>query len=147
MHELAITQGLLDAARRHAAEAGAVRVTRLHLLIGEFSTFVDESVQFYWDMIAKGTVCEGAELSFRRTKASLLCLDCGREYTLAGDLVPCPDCGSSRVRIAGGDEFRLESMDIETDEAAAEGTDAPRNDRTDERTDERTDNTKGSPSP
>lgn len=117
MHELSITQSLLDTARRHAADAGAARVTRLYLVMGEFSTFVDDSVQFYWEHIAKGTVCEGSELVFRRTKASLLCLDCEAEYTLSEELTPCPRCGSARVRISGGDEFRLESMDIETDEA------------------------------
>jgi len=117
MHELSITQSILEIARRHAEEAKATRVKKLQLVLGEFSSFVDDSVQFYWDLIAKGTVCEGAALEFRRVPARLLCLDCRREYTLSGELAPCPECGSSKVRVTGGDEFRLESIDIETSES------------------------------
>jgi hydrogenase nickel incorporation protein HypA/HybF len=117
MHELAVTQSILEIAERHAREAGARRVNRLRLVIGEFASIVDDSVAFYWDMIAKGTLCEGSSLEFRRVPARLGCLDCGREYLLEGELAPCPDCKSERVRILGGDEFRLESIDVETDPA------------------------------
>jgi hydrogenase nickel incorporation protein HypA/HybF len=114
VHELAVTRSLLETAERHAREAGALRVTRLRLVIGEFASIVDDSISFYWDIIAKGTLCEGSSLEFRRVPARLGCLDCSREYLLEGELVPCPDCRSERVRILGGDEFRLESIDVET---------------------------------
>jgi len=42
-----------------------------------------------------------------------VCLDCQTEYTLEDDLMPCPKCGSSRVRVLSGDEFNLESIEIE----------------------------------
>lgn len=115
MHELAVTQSILETAERHAREAAAWRVNRLHLVIGELSSFVDDSIQFYWDLISKGTLCEGATIEFRRVPARLLCLECGTEYPLEGELTPCPSCGSPRVRVVSGDEFRLESIDIETD--------------------------------
>jgi hydrogenase nickel incorporation protein HypA/HybF len=121
MHELSVTQSLLDLALRHAQEAKAIRVKRLHLVIGQLSSFVDDSVQFYWDLISRGTICEGAQLEFHRVPASLLCLDCRREYTLSEDLTPCPACGSTRVRVTGGDEFRLDSLDIETDDPPSPG--------------------------
>lgn len=121
MHELSVTQSLLDLALRHAQEANAVRVKRLNLVIGQLSSFVDDSVQFYWDLISQGTVCEGAQLEFRRVPASLVCLDCQREYTLSEELTPCPSCGSTRVRVTGGDEFRLDSLDIETDDTPSPG--------------------------
>ncbi len=117
MHELAFTESILDIARRHAEEAGAVRVKRLHILLGALSSFVDDSVRFYWDFIAKGTICEGAELHFERVPARLSCLDCGREYLLTQEMTPCPGCGSFRVQISGGDESRIESMDVETNDS------------------------------
>ncbi|MFN2270088.1 MAG: hydrogenase maturation nickel metallochaperone HypA, partial [Anaerolineae bacterium] len=51
MHELSITESILKIALRHAEQAGAKRITRLNLVIGELSGVVGESVQFYWDMI------------------------------------------------------------------------------------------------
>ena len=64
MHELPIAQSILDISLRHAQQAGATRVTDLHLVIGKFSYVVDDSIQFYWDMIAKDTIAEGARLHF-----------------------------------------------------------------------------------
>ncbi|MGQ9588714.1 MAG: hydrogenase maturation nickel metallochaperone HypA [Planctomycetota bacterium] len=113
MHELAVTQSLLETALRHARREGAVRVTRLRLVLGDLSTFVDESVRFYWNIVSKDTLCEGAELEFRRTPARFSCRSCGTEYAARGELAPCPRCGGEDVRVAGGDEFHLESMDIE----------------------------------
>ena len=124
MHELAFTQSLLDISRQHAEKSGAQRVTRLNVILGEFSSFVGDSVQFYWDIISKGTVCEGAELRFERVPARLRCLDCEKDYNLSGELTPCPSCASSNVRIVGGDECRLDSIDVET--AGGEPVEEPR---------------------
>lgn len=116
MHELAFTQSLLDISSRHAAKSGARRVTKLNIVLGEFSSFVGDSVQFYWDIISKGTVCEGAALQFERVPARLHCLGCETDYNLSGELTPCPSCASSNVRIVGGEECRLDSIDVETGE-------------------------------
>ncbi len=113
MHELSVTQNLLALAQQYGTEAGAARVTDLYLVIGPFSSIVDESVQFYWDIIAEGTICEGATLHFDRVRARLACQDCGTEYELQRDLEFCPACQSSHVKIIQGDEFRLESIGVE----------------------------------
>ena len=65
-------------------------------------------------MIAKDTIAEGARLHFRRVPAELLCLDCSHRYAPDGETLACPRCQSVRVKVAAGDEFRLESIDIET---------------------------------
>ena len=112
MHELSVTQSILEIALRHAGEAGAKRITDIYLVIGELSTNVDESVQFYWDMIAKGTIAEGAELHFERVAARMRCLDCNQEYSPSEDLF-CPACQSGRIMVIAGDEFRLDAIDVE----------------------------------
>ena len=114
MHELPITQSILEIALRHAQQSGAKRVTDLYLLIGQLSYVVDDSVQFYWDMIAKDTIAEGATLHFQRVPAEFLCLECNHRYPVDGENLACPDCGSTHVKLTSGDEFRLESIDVET---------------------------------
>lgn len=113
MHELSVTESILEIATRHAQEAGARHVTGLYLVIGQFSSIVDDSVQFYWDIITKDTLAEGAQLHFRRIPAEMLCLDCNRRYTTGSDGLTCPDCGSSQVKIVAGEEFYLEAIDVE----------------------------------
>jgi hydrogenase nickel incorporation protein HypA/HybF len=122
LHELSVTQSLLGIAVDHARKAGARRVTELRIVIGQLSSIVDDSVQFYWDLIAKGTPCEGARLVFDRVPARFRCLDCGTEYVLSGDLAACPGCGEGRIDIVAGTEFRLDSIVVEDqDEGIAGG--------------------------
>ncbi len=115
MHELSITDQLLSLTLRHAQEVGAVRVTRLNLVIGEFSSVVDDSVQFYWDMLAKGTIAQDAVLHFERVPGRLRCQDCEQELAFNEYGGRCPSCGSSRLKVVDGDQFRLESIEIESE--------------------------------
>jgi hydrogenase nickel incorporation protein HypA/HybF len=114
MHELGITQSILSIALHHAKEAGAARITTINLVIGELSSIVDESVQFYWEMIAKGTIAENAVLNFKRVPANLRCDECGHQFPLGSrEAFTCPACGSDRVRVASGEDFYLESIDVD----------------------------------
>ncbi len=113
MHELAVTQSVLDIALRRAAERNARRITDLYLVVGQWSSIVDDSVQFYWDIISEGTIAQGAVLHFRRVPAELTCLDCGQVYQPTSEELLCPQCASTRVRLRQGDELRLEAIDIE----------------------------------
>jgi hydrogenase nickel incorporation protein HypA/HybF len=112
MHELAVTESILEIALRHGGEAGAGRITDLHLVIGELSTIIDESVQFYWDIVSEGTPAAGATLHFRRVPAQLTCQTCGHSYSPRQTL-PCPACGSEDIAITAGEEFNLEAIDVE----------------------------------
>ncbi len=113
MHEMSVTQSVLEIALRHAERAGAQRITRLNLVIGELASIVDDSVQFYWDIISQGTIAEGAELHFERVPATLRCLGCDHTFPLNGREYACPACGEKRVAAAGGNDFRLESIEVD----------------------------------
>lgn len=115
MHELGITQNILQIALHHANKAGATRIKSLNLVIGELASIVDDSVQFYWGMIAKDTIAENAALNFKRTPATLKCRECGQTFDLNRREYVCPVCGSAQVEVAGGDEFFLESIDVDFD--------------------------------
>ncbi len=48
-----------------------MKVTDIYLRLGQLSSIVDESVQFYWDVISQGTLAEGAQLHFTHVPAAL----------------------------------------------------------------------------
>jgi hydrogenase nickel incorporation protein HypA/HybF len=113
MHELPITQNILDIVLHHARQAGASRVVRVNITIGKLASIVDDSVQFYWEIIAKDTIAEKASLNFRRLPVKLACLDCFNEYCPADEEFACPNCESTHIKILSGQEFYLESIDVE----------------------------------
>lgn len=111
MHELAVTESILEIALRHGKLANAARITDLFLVIGQLSSIVDDSVQFYWPIISADTVAEGAQLHFRRIPAEMRCRDCDCHYS-PNDSLTCPQCLGSRARVVKGDEFYLESIEV-----------------------------------
>lgn len=113
MHELPITESILEITLRHAQQANAQRVEAINIVIGQLSSVVDDSVQFYWDMISEGTIAQGAKLNFQRKPVELQCLDCGREYTPLGESFACPNCQSESIKIIAGEEFYLDSIEVE----------------------------------
>ncbi len=112
MHELYATQAILEKALQKAREAQAARVTDLYLVVGEISTYADESVQFYWDEISKGTPAEGARLHFRHVSAEAQCMACFTKYHPQEGEIVCPQCGAVGARILAGEEFFMESLDV-----------------------------------
>ncbi|MFN2195827.1 MAG: hydrogenase maturation nickel metallochaperone HypA [Anaerolineales bacterium] len=113
MHELSVTESILEIALRHAEQAGGCRITALHLVLGDLATIVDDSVQFYWDIISQGTIAEGAVMSFERIPARIRCLDCDLEYTPEPGTLECPECQGIHLKIITGEEFYLSAIDIE----------------------------------
>lgn len=120
MHELPVTQNLLELTLAKAREAGAGRVTEIHLIIGDLSSFIDDSIRFYWDLLAEGTLAEGAELHFKRVPIKMLCHDCNQRYRPEPGQLLCPQCNGAQLTLLAGDEFQLEYIVI--DEAMAEET-------------------------
>lgn len=114
MHELAITESILEIALRHAQAQNATKITDLYIVMGQWSSLVDDSVQFYWDMISDGTIAQGTNLHFERIQTELTCLDCGKLYQPDAETLPCPNCQGTRLKVTKGEEFRLDSIEIES---------------------------------
>ncbi|MER3544531.1 MAG: hydrogenase maturation nickel metallochaperone HypA [Chloroflexota bacterium] len=112
MHELGIVQQIVDQAAARVQAAGAGRVTGLHLVIGTLSDISPESVQFYFDLVSKGTPAAGAQLSFRQVQPAMRCRTCGTEFFWAPDQDACPRCGARGYELIRGREFYLESIDV-----------------------------------
>ena len=102
MHELPVTQSILKIALQHAEKANAKRIIDLNIVMGELSSIVDDSIQLYWDIIAKDTIAEGATLHFRRVPAELQRMTCLEKYHPTA-------LGADQFL----EEFSLESIDVE----------------------------------
>jgi hydrogenase nickel incorporation protein HypA/HybF len=113
MHELSVTEHLLDITLEHARNANAERVLKINLVIGDLSSFVGESIQFYFDILSEGTKAEKASLSISRIPAKVRCRPCHHEFTPEGMNWVCPRCGGFIEDVLSGREFYVESIEVE----------------------------------
>ena len=115
MHEGSLTEDLFDHVLIHAREAGTRRVTRVKVTIGALNDATAESIQFYWDSLAPGTLAEGATLEFDSAPGTAECMTCGEKFEISDAYSACPRCGAFPVKITGGNGVYLSSLEIETD--------------------------------
>jgi len=113
MHELAITQNMFDLVLEQAEKAEAKKVGKINLVIGEMTGVVGDCVQFYFDFISKGTLAEGATLSFAMVPPKARCRDCDKTFELKEFDWTCPYCGGNSLQIVAGKELFVESIEVE----------------------------------
>lgn len=105
---------MLDLALEHMHKAGADRIVAIDIVVGELTSLVDDSVQFYFDILSRDTPASGAVLRFRREAAEGRCLDCDHGFPVIPPLERlCPECGSLALQVTGGREFYVESIEVD----------------------------------
>jgi hydrogenase nickel incorporation protein HypA/HybF len=114
VHELSLAGAVIDTVERHAAGR---RVTAVHLRVGHLRQVVPASLAFYFEHVARGTVCEGARLEQEVVPAAMRC-HAGHEWSLDEPVFRCPACGSADAEVVSGDEFLVESIDVVEQEPA-----------------------------
>ena len=113
MHELSITQSIVDVISKKSQEGQVSRITQVNLVIGELSGFVPDCIKFYFDSLSKDTIAEGAVLNFQLIPARLRCRGCSITFSPQDSDWTCPECHSLSLEIIGGRELYIESMEVE----------------------------------
>jgi hydrogenase nickel incorporation protein HypA/HybF len=117
MHELSLSSAVINTAVKHA---GGRRVTLVSLRVGKLRQVVPDTLAFYFEFVARGTLCEGARLEQEVLEARLACHSCRSEWGIEIPAFRCPTCGGSDVWVAGGNEFEVESIEVEEAECIAQ---------------------------
>jgi hydrogenase nickel incorporation protein HypA/HybF len=112
MHELAVTQQILDIALAKARENGASEIQLIQLVIGDMTSIIDDSVQFYFDILSKNTIASKARLDIQRVPVELRCRNCRTAFTPSVHPWQCPRCQSWNFEIISGNEFYVASLDL-----------------------------------
>lgn len=113
MHELAIAGHVVDIATRHA---DGRKVTKVYLKVGHLRQVVPSALSFSFELVARGTVIEGADLDLEELPATGQCRDCGAETRLETFPLQCKACGGLNPKITQGEELYVESVEMEEQE-------------------------------
>ncbi|WP_249010859.1 hydrogenase maturation nickel metallochaperone HypA [Conexibacter sp. DBS9H8] len=114
MHELALSGAIVNTAVKHARGRP---VSAIHLRVGVLRQVVPDTLAFYFAFVARGTLCEGATLDQERIGARLGCRGCAATWGIEIPAFRCPHCGGSEVEILTGQEFEVESIEVEEETA------------------------------
>ena len=116
MHELQITEGILNVVLRHADGQNVTKIVRIHLRVGELSDLADEWIQRYFSYLSRGTLAEHAELAIPRAPIVLQCIDCNASFEIRrasfGE-ANCPQCAGTRMDLVSGRGYFVENMEVQ----------------------------------
>ncbi len=108
MHELALTQDLVDLI---AESCAGRRVTRVVLEVGKLAAVVPDAFRFCFELCAEGTPAEGAALEIIELDGCGKCRDCGQESRLSSIFDGCA-CGSLALQLLSGQELKLRELEV-----------------------------------
>ena len=115
MHELSLSSAIVNTAVKHAQGR---QVSVVSVRAGRLRQVVPDTLRFYFDIVARDSVCAGARLELEVVPARLHCSGCERSWEIEVPAFVCPRCGPDGVTVQSGEEFEVES--IEVDEVIAE---------------------------
>lgn len=108
MHELSITQSVVDAVCERAAGRPVHSVS---VRVGLLTAVVADSMRFCFDLVTEGTVAQGAVLEIDQPPGAGHCRVCHHAFELTDPVLLCP-CGSADVEITSGRELEIISMKV-----------------------------------
>ena len=113
MHEMALTESLVELIESEGRSRGFSRVRVVRLEIGALGGVDPESMRFCFEAIAKGTLVEDAKLDILLLPGEGWCLDCAKSVIMHDRFDACPDCGGYHVQVAAGTDLRLKELEVE----------------------------------
>ena len=116
MHELSIAASIVEIACRHAE---GQRVTRVRVQVGHLRQVVPAALTFSFELVAQGTVAEGAPLEIEAIPAAGICRACGIQSELRTFPLHCLSCGGFDLEIVAGEELIVDTLELEEAESGA----------------------------
>ena len=108
MHELALTESVVDAVCERIPDGQVIRVC---LEVGRLTAVVPDAMRFCFEACTQGTRLEGAALDIVEVPAQVRCRSCGRFSELDSPIPLCA-CGSADLDIRSGHELRIREVEV-----------------------------------
>ncbi|MBV9918706.1 MAG: hydrogenase maturation nickel metallochaperone HypA [Solirubrobacterales bacterium] len=113
MHELSIAQAVVQIVSDHAAGR---RVEKVELRVGHLRQVVPAALEFAFELLASGSLLDGAELVIEDVPARGCCRECGTETVMSAFPLQCSDCRGFDLELLAGEELLVEAIELAGDE-------------------------------
>jgi len=115
MHELPVTESILNIVLKHAEKNNVKKIMTIHLGVGELSDLEDEWMQKYFNYLSKETPAENAKLNIERIPITMQCNECSHEFTVKKEglgKIQCPECKGEKCTLISGREYFIKNMEV-----------------------------------
>ena len=112
MHELSLSNGMLEIIQKQAVEDGFDRVLVVRLEVGALSCVEREALSFCFESITRGSVAEGARLEILDVAGEAWCWDCEAVVPLARRGEACERCAGYRLKVRDGEQVRIKELEV-----------------------------------
>jgi len=117
MHELGIMTSVMEAATASAREAGAERLLKVTLSVGEMTEAIEDALVFAFEALSEADpFTKDAELVINMVKPRSVCLECGEEFEHDRFHMFCPVCDGFATELIAGRELQIDSIEVDLPE-------------------------------
>lgn len=121
MHELGIMTGVMEAATEAAHNAGAEKLLKISLSVGEMTEAIEDALVFAFEALKEGDpFTADADLDIKIIRPRSRCLECGAEYEHDRFHMLCPECGGFATELIAGRELQIDSIEVDLPDEANE---------------------------
>lgn len=114
MHELGIMTGVMDAVTKSAHDAGADKVLKVTLSVGEMTECIQDALEFAFEALTEDDpFVRDAELTINMIKPKSRCMECGTEFEHDRFRMFCPECDSFATELLAGRELQIDSIEVD----------------------------------
>lgn len=113
MHEMSLTESIVDILEEEARRCGFSKVLRVSVEVGALGHVEPQALAFCFEAVSRGTVAEGAAFDVVTVPGEGWCFDCEKATPLAERFGACVHCGGRRVQMTAGEELRVKDMEVE----------------------------------
>lgn len=111
MHEMSITEDILDIIRREMKKGSLTHLISVKLRLGELTAIDPDALRFCFDASIKKTGLEGAVLEIEGVPLTGRCTMCATTWKITDFALICPACSGTDVEKIAGTELDIVSID------------------------------------
>ncbi|WP_090718646.1 hydrogenase maturation nickel metallochaperone HypA [Nitrosomonas sp. Nm166] len=112
MHELSLAENIVQLIEDTALKQSFAQVTTVWLEIGQLACVEQESLRFYFDVVAQDSIARQARLEIIEIAGQALCKQCNQDILIATYHDACPHCGSYALQVTQGDGMRIKELEV-----------------------------------
>ena len=112
MHETAIAQGIFNAVIREAEQQKAKPLSA-KITCGLLNAVNDEVLQFAFEAICRGTICEAMKLKIDHKPLLARCKNCDEQFDVDISKPLCPGCRSDSFELLPDEPMMLQEIEFD----------------------------------